>query len=104
MTEFSDETGLRIRPVYYPPHHSKYNPVERCRRILGGHWNGTVSKKQSARAGTMTRRGIRPVVKLTDKVYEKGVVYNERLNRSTELPKYDVRIEPIFRYIIVINS
>jgi len=105
MIEFSDKTGLRIRLVYYPPYHSKYNPVERCRGILERHWNGTVLnsiEKTMNWAGTMTWKGVRPVVRFIDKVYKKGVIltkkemdkYNERLNRSTELPKYDVRIEP----------
>ena len=105
MTEFSDKTGLRIRLVYYPPYHSKYNPIERCWGTLEKHWNGTILnsiEKTMNWAGTMTWKGVRPVVRFIDKVYKKGVIltkkemdkYNERLNRSTELPKYDVRIEP----------
>ena len=34
MIEFADWAGLEIRLVYYPPYHSKYNPIERC----WGHW------------------------------------------------------------------
>ena len=30
MVEFADWSGLEIRLVYYPPYHSKYNPIERC--------------------------------------------------------------------------
>ena len=30
MVEFALQTGLRIRLIYYPPYHSKYNPIERC--------------------------------------------------------------------------
>ena len=30
MVEFSDQTGLTVKLVYYPPYHSKYNPIERC--------------------------------------------------------------------------
>jgi hypothetical protein len=30
ITQFADRSGLRILLVYYPPYHSKYNPVERC--------------------------------------------------------------------------
>ena len=107
MTEFSDRTGLRIRLVCYPPYHSKYNPIERCWGALENHWNGTISDsigKAVNWAGTMTWKGVGPVVKFADKIYEKGVrltkkemkKYNERLNRSTKLPKYDVRIEPQF--------
>jgi transposase len=105
MVELSDKTGLRIRLVYYPPYHSKYNPVERCRGVLERHRNGTILnsiEKTINRAETMTWKGIRPVVDFIDKIYEKGVVltkkemkkYDERLDRSIESPKYDVRIEP----------
>jgi transposase len=41
MIEFADKTGLIIRLAYYPPYHSKYNPIERCWGILEMHWNGT---------------------------------------------------------------
>ena len=30
MVELSDAINLRIRLIYYPPYHSKYNPIERC--------------------------------------------------------------------------
>jgi transposase len=107
MVELSDKTGLRIRLVYYPPYHSKYNPVERCWGVLERHRNGTILnsiEKTINWAETMTWKGIGPVVDFIDKIYEKGVVltkkemkkYDERLDRSIELPKYDVRIEPQF--------
>ena len=34
ITEFADRCGLEIHLVYYPPYHSKYNPVERVWGIL----------------------------------------------------------------------
>jgi transposase len=30
MIQFADWSRLEIRLVYYPPYHSKYNPIERC--------------------------------------------------------------------------
>ena len=30
MVEFARETRLDIELAYYPPYHSKYNPIERC--------------------------------------------------------------------------
>jgi len=42
LTEFADWSGLEIRLVYYPPSHSKYNPIERCRSSLQKKWNGTL--------------------------------------------------------------
>src|SRR5512143_3490229 len=34
LVEFADRFGLVIELVYYPPYHSKYNPIERCWGIL----------------------------------------------------------------------
>ena len=36
MVEFADHTGKSIHLLYYPPYHSKYNPVERCWGIVNG--------------------------------------------------------------------
>ncbi|MCK7497506.1 MAG: hypothetical protein MZW92_47000 [Comamonadaceae bacterium] len=30
MVQFADHIGKSIRLLYFPPYHSKYNPVERC--------------------------------------------------------------------------
>lgn len=105
MVEFSDRTGLEIILVYYPPYHSKYNPIERCWGILEAHWSGTLLNTVDTIlqwAGTMTWKGLRPVVELVEKTYEKGVrlakkafqKYEERLERDESLPKYCVRIQP----------
>jgi hypothetical protein len=40
MVEFADATGNIIQLLYYPPYHSKYNPIERCWGIWEQHWNG----------------------------------------------------------------
>jgi hypothetical protein len=105
MVDFADRNQLEIVLVYYPPYHSKYNPIERCWGILENHWNGTLldtvdSALQWAR--TMTWKGIEPVVHLLDRTYEKGIriakkafrEIEQRLQRNTELPKYCVRIQP----------
>src|SRR6266496_5822291 len=42
MVEFSHKTGLRIVLIYYPPYHSKYNPIERCWAALENYWNGAI--------------------------------------------------------------
>ena len=106
MTEFADKTGLRIRLVYYPPYHSKYNSIERCWGILEEHWNGEILDsidKAINWARTMTWKGIKPVVYLWEKIYEKGIrltkkemkPYEDRIERSEALPKWDVRIMPL---------
>ena len=30
VVDFAHHTGLTERLAYYPPYHSKYNPIERC--------------------------------------------------------------------------
>jgi hypothetical protein len=30
LVAFADRSGLRLTLAYYPPYHSKYNPIERC--------------------------------------------------------------------------
>jgi hypothetical protein len=40
MVQFADWSGLEIHLVYYPPYHSKYNPIERCWSALEQKWNG----------------------------------------------------------------
>ena len=105
MVEFVDKTGLKIQLVYYPPYHSKYNPVERCWGVLEMHWNGALlsSVNNTIRwAETMTWNSAHPAVHLIDKIYRKGVkltkeamkICEERVKRLGNLPKWDVTIEP----------
>jgi transposase len=106
MTALADKTGVKIRLVYDPPYHSKYNPIERCWGMLETHWNGTLLRSIETAvnwAGSMTWKGMTPVVHLLEKVYQKGVKVSQdmmkaiekRIKRSTNLPKWDVTIEPI---------
>ena len=105
MVAFADLYQLEIELVYYPPYHSKYNPIERCWGILEQHWNGTLLNSVDTVlewARTMTWKGVHPIVELLDKTYEKGVriakkafqIFEARLQRDEVLPKYYVRILP----------
>lgn len=105
MIEFADTTGLKIRLLYYPPYHSKYNPIERCWSSLERHWNGTIlDTMQTALrwAATMTWKALHPMIHFIQTVYEKGMrltkkemkQWEQRLNRSPTLPKWDISIEP----------
>jgi hypothetical protein len=42
MVQFADHIGKPIQLLYFPPYHSKDNPIERCWGILELHWNGTL--------------------------------------------------------------
>jgi len=105
MVEFADRTGKIIQLLYYPPYHSKYNPIERCWGILEQHWNGAKlvdTEAMLAWAKSMTWKGIQPVVKLSRTVYQKGVSLSKkamreieaRLERNPSLPKWDILIRP----------
>jgi hypothetical protein len=103
--QFADYIGKPIRLLYFPPYHSKYNPVERCWGILEKHWNGaklTDTQTMLAWAKSMTWKGVHPVVELNRKVYEKGIsvakdamlAIESRLERNPLLPKWDILIRP----------
>lgn len=105
LVEFSDRAQLALELAYYPPYHSKYNPIERCWGILENHWNGALLNSIDAALGwarTMTWRGVRPLVHVLDGVYETGVRISKsafrpiaaRLARSATLPKWSVVIQP----------
>lgn len=74
LVEFAREYQLNVRLAYYPPYHSKYNPVERCWGVLENHWNGDVLDEIDTAlnfAKTMTWKGKRPaVVELLTQTYE----------------------------------
>lgn len=105
MVEFTDYIGKPLQLLYYPPYHSKYNPVERCWGILEKHWNGAKLIDEDTMlewAKSMTWKGINPVVNLTRKVYQKGVSLSRkamqdveaRLKRNPVLPYWDIMIRP----------
>lgn len=105
MVELVDSIDRAVQLLYYPPYHSKYNPIERCWGVLECHWNGaklTSAETMLEWAKTMTWKGLHPVVELSKKVYQKGVSLTKkamreiesRLERNPELPKYDILILP----------
>jgi hypothetical protein len=76
MVEFARKTQWQIRLIYYPPYHSKYNPIERCWAVLENYWNGAILDSIDAAlnwASNMTWKGIKPLVHLVEGTYEKGV-------------------------------
>ena len=61
IVEFVQQYQVTVRLAYYPPYHSKYNPIERCWGILENHWNGALLDSIDAVlqfAATMTWKGI----------------------------------------------
>lgn len=76
MVRFARERRLLVRLAYYPPYHSKYNPIEHCWGVLESHWNGDLLDSREAVlgfAGSMTWNGKHPTVSLLTDAYPKGV-------------------------------
>lgn len=105
MVEFAQSTHLKIHLIYYPPYHSKYNPIERCWAALEQYWNGTVltSVDDALRwAANMRWNDFPPMVHLVDGRYPKKITvpndelepYKQHWQRSDELPKWDITIQP----------
>jgi hypothetical protein len=106
MIEFADWSGLQVRLVYYPPYHSKYNPIEHCWSALEKKWGGALLnclKIILQFALRMRWKGKHPTVKRLEGEYREGIrlskkemkPYEARLQRSMTLPKYDIIIKPI---------
>jgi len=105
LVEFSVQGNITIKLAYYPPYHSKYNPIERVFGVLENYWNGdplrTVEKALGLASG-MTYNGIHPVVQQITKLYSTGVklsnqirnLYEKALFRLPELRKWFITINP----------
>jgi hypothetical protein len=105
IIEFVDWSGLEVRLVYYPPYHSKYNPIERCWSALEQKWGGMLLNRLKVilhQALRMVWNGRHPTVRRLHGHYPDGVrlskkemrPYEARLERSATLPKYDITIKP----------
>ena len=105
LVNFSQTSGLKIQLAYYPPYHSKYNPVERLWGVLENHWRGELLEsieKTLGLARTMTYRGIKPRVQLIRKIYKTGVRLSKKamrtveakMNRLNGLEKWFITIKP----------
>ena len=106
MAQFCQATGLKVQLIYYPPYHSKYNPIERCWAALENYWNGTLLNTIEDAlqwAAQMTWDGFEPLVHLVEGVYPKKItvakdelaIYEEQWQRAEQLPKWDVTIVPL---------
>lgn len=87
LVAFAQTYQLTVKLAYYPPYHSKYNPVERCWGGLEQHWNAdlldtieTVVKF----AQTMRWKGTPPVVRLLTSIYHTGVRLTKKAMAQVE--------------------
>ena len=106
LVEFSIRYQVNVQLAYYPPYHSKYNPIERVFGVLENYWNGdplTSVKKALEMAQGMTYKGIHPTAVLVEKVYPKGIkldkktmkLFEKCLDRLKDLSKWFISISPV---------
>ena len=105
LVQFVQQTRLSVQLAYYPPYHSKYNPVERCWGVLENHWNGDLLDSVDAViefARSMTWKGQHPSVELLQTTYHIGVKLSQKAMQAVEaqvsrlpgLDKWFVEIRP----------
>lgn len=107
LTQFADQQQLHLRLAYYPPYHSKYNPIERVWGGLEQHWNGDLLDTVDtilAFAKSFVWRTLHPMVTKVSQLYETGKglmqkamthLEQTRFERLAGLEKWFVSISPI---------
>jgi hypothetical protein len=103
LIEFAWRFGVTVLLCYYPPYHSKYNPIERCWGILENYWRGELLDSERAVLGyaqQMTYNGKHPHIHKNDKEYKTGV----RLSRKAldELEQFVQRTDGLEKWFVVI--
>ena len=105
LVTFARAAHLTIELIYYPPYHSKYNPIERCWAALEQSWNGAILASVEAVlqwASHMMWKGFEPVVHYVTQIYKKGITVDAETLASfkvdwhpdNDLPKWAVTIKP----------
>lgn len=105
ITDFVDAFLMTVNLAYYPPYHSKYNPIERVWGVLEQHWNGSLLDSCQTVlkfAQTMRYKGQQPIIQFVQKIYHIGVRLShrqmanleKRFDRLHALPRWFVRIIP----------
>jgi len=103
ILDFATSSQLTLQLAYYPPYHSKYNPIERFFGWLENHWNGSLLDTVETVvnfAKTLTFKDKNPVVTLVETIYSTGVTLNKlamaeietQINRLPNLQKWFVEI------------
>src|SRR5205823_4613997 len=73
--------------AYYPPYHSKYNPIERLWGILENYWRGELLDSEAAvlgYAGNMTYKGRKARIHRNHRPYAKGMKRTKAQKKSLE--------------------
>lgn len=105
LVTFAREMDLMLELIYYPPYHSKYNPIERCWAALEQFWNGAILDSVETTlqwASNMMWKGLEPMVHHMTDCYPKGIkvgaqtlaTFRVDWHPSVDLPKWAITINP----------
>jgi hypothetical protein len=108
IMEFACIIGIKIHLLYYPPYHSKYNPIERVWAAVEQYWNGTLLDSVQKTINTLknvTWKEQKLNVIVIDKKYPTEVTLTPKemdkreqlITRKPTIPKWDVWIKPSFK-------
>ena len=105
LVDLANKYKKKIRLIYYPPYHSKYNPIERIWARLEIMWNGMLLLSEDICNKVMeklTWKEVPAKVKYITKDYKKGITYsktemntyNNNIIRDVSLKKWSILITP----------
>ena len=105
LINIAKKYNIQIELVYYPPYHSKYNPVERLWARLEKIWNGFLLETKEVCLSFMknlTWRNTKSVTKLKEVKYEKGLTISKKEMKMLE-DKYITRTDGIKKWSVLIT-
>ena len=105
LINIAKKYNIQIELVYYPPYHSKYNPVERLWARLEKIWNGFLLETKEVCLSfkkNLTWRNTKSVTKLKEVKYEKGLTINKKEMKMLE-DKYITRTDGIKKWSVLIT-
>ena len=104
IVEFANRYSITVKLAYYPPYHSKYNPIERTWASLEQHWNGDLLDSENTVinfAKTMSWCEKQPFVKIVEKIYELGKKLTKEVMKEYE--KVIDRLEGLENWFVIIS-
>lgn len=105
LINISKKYNIKIELIYYPPYHSKYNPVERLWARLENMWNGFLLESVDICLNFMknlTWKNTKSVTKLKNVNYEKGLKVEKNEMQKLEI-KHITRTEGIKKWSVIIT-
>ena len=105
LIDLSIKHDIVIELVYYPPYHSKYNPIERLWARLQISWSGLIIDSIDKLINTINKvtwKGIKCVSTFIEKEYNKGITIDKDKMKKLE-EKHVYREEGIEKWSLVIT-